>query len=216
MIKSMTGYGRGEATFNGRKITVEVRSVNNRYLDCGIKLPRIYIFAEDAIKGRVQSCVTRGKVDVFITIDSAGADQGSIAVNQPVADGYYAALAQLRDTYQLRDDISVSLLSRFPGCVFGGKDRKRIWSRWRQISARCWTVHCQTIMSCANGRVTVWRQDILEPGICASEELTGRVEERSPQRVAEYRSRLEAKMAEVLAEYAVGREPDFDRGCNFC
>ena len=197
MIKSMTGYGRGEATFNGRKITVEVRSVNNRYLDCGIKLPRIYIFAEDAIKGRVQSCVTRGKVDVFITIDSAGADQGSIAVNQPVADGYYAALAQLRDTYQLRDDISVSLLSRFPDVFLVEKPEED----FEQVAADI----CE-VLDRALSDYNVMRQregDRLEADIrnraSVIEELTGRVEERSPQRVAEYRSRLEAKMAEVLA-----------------
>ena len=68
MIKSMTGYGRGEAVLHGRPITVELRSVNNRYLDCNIKLPRIYVFAEDAIKAKVQESISRGKVDVFVTI----------------------------------------------------------------------------------------------------------------------------------------------------
>lgn len=68
MVKSMTGYGRGEAVVHGRSITVELRSVNNRYLDCTIKLPRIYVFAEDAIKSKVQAHISRGKVDVFVTI----------------------------------------------------------------------------------------------------------------------------------------------------
>ena len=68
MVKSMTGYGKGEAVLHGRTITVEIRSVNNRYLDCTIKLPRIYVFAEDAIKARVQKSISRGKVDVFVTI----------------------------------------------------------------------------------------------------------------------------------------------------
>ena len=74
MVKSMTGYGRARETRNKRDITVEVRSVNNRYLDCTVKLPRAYVFAEDAIKGRVQKAVSRGKVDVFVTIDSSAAD----------------------------------------------------------------------------------------------------------------------------------------------
>ena len=67
LVKSMTGYGRGEAVVHGRSITVELRSVNNRYLDCTIKLPRIYVFAEDAIKSKVQAHISRGKVDVFVT-----------------------------------------------------------------------------------------------------------------------------------------------------
>ena len=82
MIKSMTGYGRGEADRDGRKITVEVRSVNNRYLDCGVKLPRAYIFAEDAIKTRVGQTISRGKVDVFVNIAQTGGDALSVIVNE--------------------------------------------------------------------------------------------------------------------------------------
>ena len=73
MVKSMTGYGRAEQSLNGRTITVELRSVNNRYLDCSIRIPRLYLFAEDGLKSQVQSSISRGKVDVFVTIDSAGA-----------------------------------------------------------------------------------------------------------------------------------------------
>ena len=75
MVKSMTGYGRARETRSGRDITVEVRSVNNRYLDCAVKMPRAYIFAEDAVKTRVQKAVSRGKVDVFITIGGRGGRQ---------------------------------------------------------------------------------------------------------------------------------------------
>ena len=113
MVKSMTGYGRGEATIHGRPITVELRSVNNRYLDCTVKLPRIYVFAEDAVKSAVQRRISRGKVDVFITIGPSQSGDVAISVNKPVAQGYLAALEDLRDSYGLRDDISVSLLSRF-------------------------------------------------------------------------------------------------------
>ena len=92
MVKSMTGYGRARETLNKRDITVEVRSVNNRYLDCAVKMPRAYIFAEDAIKARVQKAVSRGKVDVFVTIDTSAADVTVVAVNEPLARGYYEAL----------------------------------------------------------------------------------------------------------------------------
>ena len=81
----MTGYGRAKKTLSNRDITVEVRSVNNRYLDCTVKLPRAYIFAEDAIKGRVQKAISRGKVDVFVTIDSTGADEEVVVVNEGLA-----------------------------------------------------------------------------------------------------------------------------------
>ena len=95
MVKSMTGYGRARETRSGRDITVEVRSVNNRYLDCTVKMPRAYIFAEDAIKGRVQKAISRGKVDVFVTIDSTGADEEVVVVNEGLARSYLEALRKL-------------------------------------------------------------------------------------------------------------------------
>ena len=93
----MTGYGRARKTLNGRDITVEVRSVNNRYLDCSVKMPRAYIFAEDAVKSLVQKNVSRGKVDVFVTVDSLGAEVTVFAVNEPLAKSYIAALKKLYD-----------------------------------------------------------------------------------------------------------------------
>ena len=197
MIKSMTGYGRGEATLHGRTITVELKSVNNRYLDCNIKMPRMYIFAEDAIKSRIQSGVTRGKVDVFISIDSSGADQSSVAVNKPVADGYYAALTQLRDTYQLRDDISVSLLSRFPDVFLVEKPEEDL----EEVSADICAVLDAALMDFNAMRQREGERlaaDIRGRAKTISA-LTTEVEKRSPQTVAEYRARLEAKMTEILA-----------------
>ena len=84
MVKSMTGYGRARETRNKRDITVEVRSVNNRYLDCGVKLPRGYAYLEEGVKSLVQKSISRGKVDVYITINSAGADNVKISVNSRV------------------------------------------------------------------------------------------------------------------------------------
>ena len=96
MIKSMTGYGRARKTLHGRDITVEVRSVNNRYLDCTVKLPRAYIFAEEAMKGLVQKRVSRGKVDLFVTVAALGAEETVVAVNEALAKSYIDALRHLR------------------------------------------------------------------------------------------------------------------------
>ena len=92
MIKSMTGYGRARELLNKRDITVEVRSVNNRYLDCTVKLPRMYAFAEDAVKQHVQQAVSRGKVDVFITVDASAADVAQVTVNRELEAQYAAAM----------------------------------------------------------------------------------------------------------------------------
>ena len=114
MVKSMTGYGRAREMRSGRDITVEVRSVNNRYLDCTVKLPRAYIFAEDAIKTRVQKAISRGKVDVFVTIDTSAADVAVVQVNEGLAKGYYDALMHLKNSFALSGDVTPEVLARFP------------------------------------------------------------------------------------------------------
>ena len=114
MVKSMTGYGRARETRSGRDITVEVRSVNNRYLDCTVKMPRAYIFAEDAVKARVQKAVSRGKVDVFITIDTSAADEAVVKLNRPLAQGYYKALCEINEACGLESEITASTIARFP------------------------------------------------------------------------------------------------------
>ena len=95
MVKSMTGYGRARETLHQRDITVEVRSVNNRFLDCTVKMPRAYVFAEDAVKAHVRAAVSRGKVDVFVTIDASAADVSVVTVNQPLARRYYETAVQM-------------------------------------------------------------------------------------------------------------------------
>ena len=192
----MTGYGRGEANLNGRPITVELRSVNNRYLDCTVKLPRIYVFAEDAVKSRVQSRISRGKVDVYITIGPSANGDVAISVNKPVADGYYAALKDLRDTYGLRDDISVSLLSRFQDVFLVEKTQEDL----EALSADICTVLDLALddfdaMRTREGEKMC--QDVRSRA-ATIEGLVSKVEKRSPGIVADYRAKLVARMNEVL------------------
>ena len=192
----MTGYGRGEAVLHGRPITVEVRSVNNRYLDCTVKLPRIYVFAEDAIKAAVQSHISRGKVDVFITIGPSESGDVSISVNRPVADGYYAALCALRDAYGLKDDISVSLMSRFQDVFLVEKTQEDL----EAVSADICSVLELALRDFDAMRLREGEklgQDVLSRA-ASIEGLVSKVEVRSPGIVADYRARLTAKMAEVL------------------
>ena len=112
MVKSMTGYGRAVETVNGREFTVEIRSVNNRYLDCTVKLPRSFSFAEEAVKAAVKAAVSRGKVDVYISVRSETEADVQVTLNKPVLEGYLAAMRQMVADYGVKDDISVSALSR--------------------------------------------------------------------------------------------------------
>ena len=197
MVKSMTGYGRAEDTLGGCTITVELRSVNNRYLDCNIRIPRLYLFAEDAIKARVQKVISRGKVDVFVTLDNAGGEAVKVSVNRGVADGYYAALQELSQTYGLSGDISVSLLSRFPDVLLAEKAQEDVEQRAKDICSvldRALADFDQ--MRAREGERL--KEDVLSRA-ARIEELVTLVVERSPQTVSEYRAKLEARMNEVLA-----------------
>ena len=197
MVKSMTGYGRAEEVFNGCTITVELRSVNNRYLDCNVRIPRLYLFAEEAVKSRVQNTISRGKVDVFITLDSAGAEKVQVSVNKPVADGYYAALKRLSEDYGLSGEISVSLLSRFPEVLLAEKAEEDV----EQMAKDICVVLDRALDDFDQMRTQEGerlKEDILSRTRLI-EEKVGVVEQRSPQTVAEYRAKLEARMNEVLA-----------------
>ena len=197
MVKSMTGYGRAEDTLNGCTITVELRSVNNRYLDCNVRMPRLYLFAEETIKSRVQNTISRGKVDVFVTLDSTGGEQVQVSVNQPLADGYYAALIQLAERYGLSKDISASLLSRFPDVLLAEKAEEDVEQRAQDICS----VLDRALADFDQMRTREGARleaDVLSRA-ARIEKLVGKVEERSPQTVAEYRAKLEARMNEVLS-----------------
>ncbi len=193
----MTGYGRAEETFQGCKITVELRSVNNRYLDCSVRIPRLYLFAEDGVKTRVQKTISRGKVDVFVTMDNGGGEQVQVKVNQPVADSYYAALSQLARRYELAGDISVSLLSRFPEVLLAEQAEEDT----EAMAANIYAVLDRALADFDQMRTREgerMKADILTRADTIQEKVA-LVEERSPQTVADYRAKLEARMNEVLA-----------------
>ncbi|MBD9224116.1 MAG: YicC family protein [Clostridiales bacterium] len=196
MVKSMTGYGRAREMRNGRDITVEVRSVNNRYLDCTVKMPRAYIFAEDRMKARVQQAISRGKVDVFVTIDASAADEAVVAVNEPLARGYYEALTRLKTMFSLPGEVTPEVLAKFPDVLAVTKAEEDVEAIAADICAvlddalaaynDMRAVEGEKLAADVAGRVTT------------IETVVGKVEERSPQTVAAYRQRLEAKMQEVL------------------
>ena len=204
MVKSMTGYGRAREMRGGRDITVEVRSVNNRYLDCTVKMPRMYIFAEDAVKSLVQKSVSRGKVDVFITIAS-GEDAGTaVSVNETLALAYLSAFQQLRQLGegQVSPAACTAMeLARFPDVLTVTKAEEDL----EAVSADICAVLSQALEAYNAMRATEGgklAEDILGR-LATIESLTAAVEERSPQTVAEYREKLLARMHEVLGSTTI-------------
>ncbi len=195
----MTGYGRAKKTLSNRDITVEVRSVNNRYLDCTVKLPRAYIFAEDAIKGRVQKAISRGKVDVFVTIDSTGADEEVVVVNEGLARSYLEALRKLYEIdggNYLQKQSYAADLARIPDVLTVTKAEEDLES----VGADICEVLDEALASYNQMRATEGKKLAEDIGgrLTTIETLTGKVEERSPETVREYRAKLTARMQEVL------------------
>ena len=203
MVKSMTGYGRARETRNGRDITVEVRSVNNRYLDCSVKMPRAYIFAEDAVKSAVQRSVSRGKVDVFITVESLGAEESVVSVNEPLARAYIAALERLRELGDgaVKGKYAATDLARLPDVITVTKAEEDL----EALSADLVAVAEDALRAHTAMRLTEGERlaaDILGR-LDTIEAITARVEARSPQTVAEYREKLLSRMQEVLQSASV-------------
>ena len=197
MIKSMTGYGRAVETVNGREFTVELRSVNNRYLDCGVKLPRMLSFAEEAVKQAVKNSISRGKVDVFITVRSENGSEAKVTLNAGMVEGYLAAMEQMVRQYQVHNDISVSLLSRLPEVFTVEKpevDEEQLLADLMQVVSVALAGY--DAMRCTEGKAL--ENDLRSRG-AAIEELVGQVEAGNAQTVVDYRTRLENKLKEVLA-----------------
>ena len=196
MIKSMTGYGRGVETVNGREFTVELRSVNNRYLDCSVKLPRSLTFAEEAVKQAVKASVSRGKVDVFISLRSEAEDDVQVNLNRGVLEGYLAAMRQMVTDFGVQDDISVSTVSRLPDVFTVEKkevDEDQLLQDLLQVVNKA--LEGYDAMRTREGAAL--DADLRSRGETILS-LVSRVEQGNGQTVADYRARLENKLREVL------------------
>ena len=197
----MTGYGRAVEMVNGREFTVELRSVNNRYLDCTVKMPRSLSFAEEAVKQAVKSAVSRGKVDVYISVKSETADDTRITLNTAVLEGYLAAMRQMVTEFGVKDDISVSTVSRLPEVFTVEKPEVDE----EQLKADLLTVVAKALAGYNAMRETEGKAldaDLRSRGNTILE-LVSNVEAGNGQTVIDYRTRLENKLKEVLANTSI-------------
>ncbi len=201
VVKSMTGYGRAVETVNGREFTVEIRSVNNRYLDCTVKLPRAVSFAEDAVKQAVKASVSRGKVDVFVTVKSDNGDDTKVSLNRTAVEGYLSAMRQMVSEFGVQDDISVSAISRMPEVFTVEKpevDEEQLQADLMGVVRKA--LDGYDAMRTAEGAAL--DADLRSRGDTILE-LVCQVETGSEQTVIDYRTRLENKLKEVLASTAI-------------
>lgn len=201
LIKSMTGYGRATETLHGREITVELRSVNNRYLDCTVKLPRSFSFAEEAVKQMVKASVSRGKVDVFVSVVTQAAEDVQVSLNVPVLEGYLKAMRAMVDTYGVRDEITTAALSRLPEVFLVEKpeaDQEELKADLLAVVEMALAAY-DTMRTVEGGAL----EADLRSRKATILSLVEQVEAGNPQTVADYRARLEAKMREVLENTAI-------------
>ena len=201
MIKSMTGYGSAKGSVDGLEITVELKSVNNRFLDCSVRMPRSFLFAEDTVKSAVQKHISRGKVDVFVGVDSSQAGDMTVKVNEALLKGYLEALQHIADEYNLPNDISAVSISRFPDVLCVEKkelDAESISEAIREITERA-LLDFDAMRQREGEKLCV---DVLHR-LDTIDSLVTKIEEKAPETVAEYRGRLEQKMTELLGASGV-------------
>lgn len=197
MVRSMTGYGRVQQVVDGYSILVEIKSVNHRFFDFTARVPRMYGYLEEKLKSLLQSAISRGKVEVFVTVDPVEGAQTEIRLNRRLARGYADALRELKESCGLAGEPAVSDLARFSDVFTVLKapdDEERVWNAVRQVAEQA-----------AAGFVGMraLEGERLRDDIIARAESIGvtveEVERRSPETVREYREKLLAKMNEVLA-----------------
>jgi len=196
MIKSMTGYGSAKGASGKLEISIEVKGVNNRYLDCSVKLPRVFSSLEETLKAIVQNHISRGKVDVFIVIDSTNADDVEIKLNRPLMEAYLATLNEMTVAYGLTGGVSAMDLTRFPDVLYAEKREADA----EQLSNDIAAVLLEALAGFNNMRSREGEKlsrDISER-LDEIEKLTAIAEEASPRRAEEYRKKLEIRLMEVL------------------
>ena len=194
----MTGYGRAEQSLENYTITVELRAVNNRYLDCNIKLPRTYLFAEDAVRSCVQRTIGRGKVDVFVSVEHGEEGDVHISLNRPVAEGYLAVVRTIEKDYALRNDLTAAALSRFPDVFRVERQETDADAMTRDLCAV--TEEAVSAFNAMRAREGSRLAGDLQGKLDNLAALAEKVAARSPVTVAEYRARLEQRMRDVLAD----------------
>lgn len=198
MIKSMTGFGRSEASDNDRKITVEMKSVNHRYFEPAVKMPKKLSFYEAGIRTVLKKYIDRGKVDVFITYEDFSENKFCLKYNSDLAEEYMSILKYMSEQFGIDNDIKVSALSRYPEVITmeeQPEDEEELW----HLLERALENACARFVESRAAEGEKLRED-LAAKLDRMTELLDNIEERVPEITREYRERLEDKVYELLGE----------------
>lgn len=198
MLKSMTGYGRAQKVLNGRDITVEIRSVNHRYYEYTSRIPRTYSYIDEKLKALLKTGISRGKVDVAVTINNIEGKDSEIAVNKNIAEGYVSALRGISDELGLKDDLTLSNLIKLPDIFNIQKtpdDEEMVWNDVYEVTNEA----LEKFIDMRGVEGKLLGENIIEKADYILE-MVEKVEELSPQTVENYRNRLYKKLSEVLED----------------
>jgi len=201
MIKSMTGFGRSEIVKGNRKISVEIKSVNHRYLEAGIKMPKKLNVFESRMRDLLKKYATRGKIDIFINYEDDSESQVNLKFNQNIADEYMAIFNNMSEKYNLKNDMTVGGLARFPEVITMDEVQEDEEELWHFIEEAMKAALEQFV----NTRILEGenlKKDLLGK-LGHMEELVAFVEKRSPEIMKEYRSKLESKVKELLGDTTI-------------
>lgn len=198
MIKSMTGFGRCEVADGERKFTVEMKSVNHRYLDVNIRMPKKLNFFETSIRNFLKQRIQRGKVDLFITYEDLSESQVSLKFNETLAAEYLSYFKKMAETFSLENDIRVSSLSRYPEVLTMEEQVVNEEELWNGLE-KALDGAVKQFVETRTQEGTRLRDDIVEK-LDNMLILVDYVEERAPQIIAEYREKLENKVKDLLAD----------------
>ena len=204
MVRSMTGYGRAQEIICGRDITVELRSVNHRYFELNCRLPRSCGYLEDKLKTLLQGNVSRGKVEVGVYIQTLEGGPAEVEINTPLAASYLKALKGLSADLAVKDDISLSTLTRFSDIFVVHKtdeDEDEVWQQVKSVAVKA--IEGFVAMRETEGKKLA---EDLRARLTTIESLVGAVEEQSPRTTEDYRNRLYAKMTEVLGQTGIDEQ----------
>ncbi len=196
MIRSMTGYGRGQDAVDGLTVVVEIKAVNHRNFEFSSRLPRAYGFLENKLKSYLQQVISRGKVDVFVQIEATDAGDSEVVVNYPLAESYLNALRGLSERFSLPQDISASALTRYPDVLTVRQielDEDAVWAAVEPVTAQA----VERFLAMRQTEGDKLRTDVLSRADTILEAVAA-VEERSPQTVREHMEKVEARMRELL------------------
>ncbi len=201
MIKSMTGFGRETAEANGYVITIELKSVNHRYFEFNCRLPRQYGFLEEKLKSFVNSKVSRGKVDCFVTIEALNTDNAEVVINHTLASAYVKALKELSEEYDLRADFGTVSVSHFPDVFVLKKteeDEERLWNDVKAVAEKA----VDKFIEMREKEGSKMKEDICSRGQFILD-CVSFIEERSPETVKEYNDKLVARVHELLGDVSL-------------